>query len=126
MTPSTQPSQLNCAVCEMILPWPSSVLSPNARTHWAALAKEKKAYRDACAWTASSQGAKRIYAKKLHLTITFYAPTRRAYDLDNALASIKSGLDGLADVLGVDDSKWSLTIAKGEGIGGMIKVVVCE
>lgn len=109
---------------ELILPWPPTSLSPNARTHWATLAKAKKAYRHACAITAKSQGATKITADKLHLTITFFAPTRREFDLDNALARIKAGLDGLADVLGVDDSKWCMTISKGDGIGGMVKVVV--
>ena len=30
----------------------------------------------------------------------------------------------LADVLGVDDSKWSLSIAKADEIGGMVRVEV--
>lgn len=111
---------------EIILPWPSTALSPNARTHWARLAKAKRAYREACAWTAREQGAARINADSLHMTLTFYPPTRREFDLDNALARIKSGLDGLADVLGVDDSRWSLTIRKGDTVGGFVRVEVSE
>lgn len=65
-------------------------------------------------------------ADTLHLTLTFYAPTRRAFDLDNALARCKAGLDGLADVLGVDDSRWSLTIRKGDTVGGFVRVEVSE
>lgn len=109
---------------ELTLPWPPSELSPNARTHWAKLAKAKRAYRAACAWTAKEQGAGRLHADSLHLTLTFHAPTRRAYDLDNALARLKSGLDGLADVLGVDDSRWTLTIQKSETVGGFVRVEV--
>jgi crossover junction endodeoxyribonuclease RusA len=108
------------------LPWPPTVLSPNRRSHWATLARAKKAYRHVWAVTAKSQGARRLEAEALHLTLTFYAPTRRAFDLDNALARIKSGLDGLADVLGVDDSRWSLTIRKGETTGGFVRVEVSE
>ena len=108
----------------VILPWPPKELSPNFRGHWAKLARAKKAYRLACAWQAKAQGAGRIEADKLHLSLTFYPPTRRAYDLDNALARMKAGLDGLADVLGVDDSQWSLSIAKADEIGGMVKVLV--
>lgn len=108
----------------LILPWPPTQLSPNARTHWAVLAKHKKAYRQACAVQAMAQGAKPIKADKLHLTLTFYAPTRRAFDLDNALARIKSGLDGLADVLQVDDKHWSLTIKKADEIGGFVRVEI--
>lgn len=108
----------------LTLPWPPSGLSPNARLHWAELAKLKKKFREVWAWNALDQGAKPISAEKLHLTITFYPPSRRAFDLDNALARIKAGLDGLADVLRVDDSKWSLTIQKADEIGGFVRVEV--
>ena len=108
----------------LTLPWPPKELSPNARLHWRAVAKAKKAYRAACGWTAKEQGARRIEAGKLHLTLTFVPPNRRAFDLDNALARMKSGLDGLADVLGVDDKHWSLSIARAEEIGGFVRVEV--
>lgn len=106
------------------LPWPPKELSPNARLHWSKFAKAKKAYRWVCTLQAREQGARAIKAKKLHLSLTFYPPTRRAFDLDNSLARMKSGLDGLADVLGVDDKHWSLSIARADEIGGMVKVVV--
>ncbi|WEL99672.1 MULTISPECIES: hypothetical protein [Delftia] len=65
-----------------------------------------------------------MHTQKLHLALTFHAPTRRAYDLDNALARMKAGLDGLADVLGVDDKHWSLSITRGETPGGRVVVEV--
>lgn len=108
------------------LPWPPKELSPNARLHWTKLAKAKKAYRAECGYLATEQGARRMEAGKLHLALTFYAPTRRAYDLDNALARMKSGLDGLADVLGVDDKHWSLSIQRGDTTGGKVLVEVTE
>lgn len=111
-------------VLNITLPWPPKELSPNARLHWSKLASAKKTYRYVCAVQAKVQGARAIQAEKLHLSLTFYPPTRRAFDLDNALARMKSGLDGLADVLGVDDRHWSLSIARAEEIGGMVKVVV--
>ena len=33
---------------EVVLGWPPSDLSPNARLHWAKLARAKKHYRQAC------------------------------------------------------------------------------
>ena len=33
-------------------------------------------------------------------------------------------MNGLADVLGVDDSRWSLTIKKGDAVGGFVRVEV--
>jgi crossover junction endodeoxyribonuclease RusA len=115
---------------ELTLPWPPAKLSPNARAHWSVLARAKKAYREACYWTAWEQGARPINTKVdgLHLTLEFVPPSRRAYDLDNALARMKSGLDGVRDVLGVDDSRWSLTIKKAppDVIGGFVRVAVSE
>lgn len=109
---------------KLVLPWPPADLSPNSRGHWSKLARAKKAYRAACAWTAKEQGAQRVAAEKLHLTLVFVPPNRRAHDLDNCLARMKSGLDGLADVLGVDDKRWSLTISKVDEVGGFVRVEV--
>ena len=111
-------------IARVTLPWPPKELSPNARVHWSKLAKAKKAYRAECAYQAMYQGARGVKAEKLHVSLVFYPPTRRAFDLDNALARMKSGLDGLAGVLGVDDKHWSLSIAKADQVGGMVKVEV--
>lgn len=109
----------------ILLPWPTSDLSPNARGHWAIKARAKKAYRATCAAQARSQGLTRLNAERLHLKITFVPPNRRARDLDNLLASCKAGLDGLCDVVGVDDSKWSMEISKADDrIGGFVEIVV--
>lgn len=110
---------------QFTLPWPPTGLSPNSRLHWATLAKLKKQYREACAWTAMQQGAEPMPTDvRLHLALMFFPPTRRDYDLDNALARMKSGLDGLADALRVDDRHWRLSIKKGEGIGGFVRVQI--
>lgn len=109
---------------QITLPWPPKELSPNSRLHWSKLARAKKAYRAVCALQARAQGARQQKAMKLHLSLTFYAPTRRAYDLDNALARMKSGLDGLADALGVDDKHWSLSIQRADTTGGKVLVEV--
>ena len=109
----------------VILPWPTKYLSPNASGYWAVKARAKKAYRTLCAWQAKSQGLTRLDAERLHLKITFVPPNRRARDLDNMLASLKSGLDGLCDVLGVDDSKWSIEISKADDrIGGFVEIEI--
>ena len=46
----------------------------------------------------------------MRVSLTFVPPDRRRRDLDNLLASMKSGLDGLADAMGIDDSHWKLAI----------------
>ena len=109
----------------LTMPWPSSALSPNARSHWRAHAKAKASYREACAYHARQQGAKKIEADRLSVRLRFVPPDRRRRDLDNLIASMKSGLDGLADVLGVDDNRWQLAAELVEGqIGGFVRVEV--
>lgn len=106
------------------LPWPPSGLNPNSRNHWAKTAKLKKQLRSAWWAQALAQGATKLPSRPLSVSLTFYPPDRRHRDMDNMLASIKAGLDGLADAIGVDDSKWTLTIAKAEEIGGYVKISV--
>ena len=108
------------------LPWPQSVLSPNARAHWSQVAKAKRSLRAAWAWEATKQGAKRMQAETLAVRLTFHPPDRRSRDVDNMLASCKAGLDGLADVLGVDDRKWSLSLGRSPEIGGFVRVEVAH
>jgi crossover junction endodeoxyribonuclease RusA len=106
------------------LPWPPKELSPNARLHWSALARAKKAYREACHITARQQGACKLKADRIHVAFTFYPPNRARRDLDGCISRMKAGIDGLADVLGVDDSKWSMGFVLAEEIGGFVRVEV--
>ena len=109
----------------VILPWPTKDLSPNARVHYMALARAKKAYKHAC-WALAAQARMKLPADAtpaVHLT--FVPPSRRKYDDDNAVASVKAGLDGLAQAMGCDDSRWTLTHKfDREQIGGFVRVEV--
>lgn len=109
---------------EVTLPWPPSKLSPNARVHWRELAKQKKAFREACYWL--SHPLKGMAPDgPLNLELEFYPPNRRTRDRDNLLASMKSGLDGFADALGIDDSRFDfIGVRLSKDIGGMVKVRV--
>lgn len=117
---------------QLSLPWPPSALSPNRRQHWHALAKAKKRYRNACFLTtrtdvdvmAAAESIRRdlpngslylICHGPLTLSLDFHPPNRRSFDRDNLLARMKSGLDGMCDALGIDDSAFaSITVAVGE------------
>ncbi|MCA0846095.1 RusA family crossover junction endodeoxyribonuclease [Salipiger thiooxidans] len=105
------------------LPWPPSALSPNARGHWSIKARHAKKYRSDAAFICMAQGLRKITSDSLSLRITFKPPSRRMFDLDNALASLKSGLDGIADATGVDDSSWTISMAKGEPVKGGAVVI---
>jgi crossover junction endodeoxyribonuclease RusA len=89
-----------------------------------ALHRAKKQYRTECAWQARSQGATVLAVPRLHVAFTFYPPSRRRMDLDNCISRMKAGIDGLADVLGVDDSKWEMSFKFADAVGGMVCVEV--
>lgn len=108
---------------QISLPWPPASLSPNARGHWSKKAKAAKRYRGDCRILCMASGLRQIKRDTLELSITFNPPDRRHRDLDNMLASLKSGLDGIADATGVDDSRWTITMTKGEPRRGGAVVV---
>jgi crossover junction endodeoxyribonuclease RusA len=109
---------------EFFLPWPDKKLSPNARVHWAPLAKAKKSAKRTAYYTVQEAGIGAIDAKSLSVRYVFYPPSRRLYDQDNIIASLKAYADGIAAAIGVDDSKWQISIAPRGPIekGGMVKV----
>jgi crossover junction endodeoxyribonuclease RusA len=102
----------------LTLPWPHKSLQPNARVHRMQKAKYAKEYRSTCYWLAKQ--AKPI---KGHLLILFSPPTRQARDLDNCLAALKAGLDGIADAWGINDREFRpLTIDFSGQTGGFIEI----
>jgi len=110
----------------LTLPWPPKELSPNARVHRLVKAKAAKAYRQIC-WALTKEAKLEIASLPAHLKITFVPPTRQPRDLDNCLASIKSGLDGVADALKVNDQGFRpLTVDISPDIGGMVIVEFLE
>lgn len=107
------------------LPWPDRRLSPNARTHWALKARLTKEARIAAGWAARACGIRVDGGGRVELHILFCPPSRRRYDLDNCLASNKAALDGIAEALGADDSRFHLHLQMGAPVkGGAVKVVV--
>ena len=108
------------------LPWPPKELSPNTRLHWSKLARAKRVYRAVCASESASQGVCSTTALKARISLVFTQPTKRGYDLDNLVARMKSGLDGLADTLGLDDRHWALSIERADAPkpGGFVEVTI--
>lgn len=108
------------------LPWPPSELSPNSRTDRRAATGKRRMYREAGFYAAKE--AKAVVPADARLVITFFPPDDRRRDLDNMLASIKSGLDGIAKASGVDDSGWGLVLNRGESVrnGKVVIYVVSQ
>lgn len=101
------------------IPWPCADLSPNARVHFMALARARKAAKNE-AWgiTKALMGPLRIargsWRGPVDVVMTFHPSANRAFDLDNALARCKGHLDGIALALGADDSAFTFRLARGE------------
>lgn len=94
---------------ELVLPWPSKDLSPNARVHWRVKAKATKAARQAAVVLAFEAGLRDAWLPegRLHLWFDFYqAPGKKLPDDDNMLGRCKAYRDGIAQVLGIDDKRF--------------------
>jgi crossover junction endodeoxyribonuclease RusA len=109
----------------VILPWPDRVLHPNSRCHWARKAKAVNRHRVLAGWNAKAASFPKLYVEALKVTVIFSPPDNRARDLDGMLSSIKAYLDGIADVVGVDDSKWHIEMCRGLPTkGGNVRITV--
>lgn len=94
---------------ELVLPWPSKDLSPNARVHWRDKAKATKAARQLAVVLAFEAGWRDacLPPGRLHLWIDIYqAPGKKLPDDDNMLGRCKAYRDGIAQVLGIDDRRF--------------------
>ena len=116
---------------ELVLGCPPSNLSPNARLHWAKLARAKKQYRNAC-FSVSKEQLKKFNTEnipeKLVLEMTFIPPDRRSYDRDNLVARMKSGIDGLADALKINDKRFNTVISTMDTdyLGGFVRIRILQ
>lgn len=83
------------------LPLPCNELSPNSRVHWGVRARAAKGYRTACAWAFSLARPRGWKPQPVVIDVEYrvhrdcggYQPR----DTDNAIASLKAGIDGMKD-----------------------------
>lgn len=109
------------------LPWPAKELSPNARVHWAKKAKAAKTYRSDCHYSTKMARMVVDWTGPIHLHMEFCMPDKRRRDWDNMLASVKSGIDGMADALQVNDRRFMFHLIPGEVIkAGAVRVRVTQ
>lgn len=109
---------------EIVLPWPPSELHPNARAHFHAKARRARAYRETAFVTAKESGATGM--GNVTICLDFHPPDKRRRDLDGMLSAVKSGLDGIADALGVDDYGFALRLTRCDPVKGGRVVVTME
>ncbi len=95
------------------LPWPPQELWPNRKAHWRTKAAALRSYKRT-AWALAYRNGPKGAHGPVNLAVTFHPPTAAKRDLDNMLAAIKAGIDGIACALGIDDSRFTYTLARGE------------
>ena len=102
------------SVIRVALPWPPRELSPNSRCHWAVKAKAAKKYKaDAWALTLHATPVYLPHTGPVQVSMTFHPPDERRRDWVNMLSSTKNGIDGIAQALGIDDSRFQLGMMVG-------------
>jgi crossover junction endodeoxyribonuclease RusA len=108
------------------LPWPDRRLSPNARCHWAAKARvAQAAHLEAWALARERRNGPLPAEGPIRVALVFHPPTRARRDLDNFQAACKWALDGIAQALDVDDSRFRPVSDWGEPIrGGQVVVTI--
>lgn len=92
----------------IVLPWPPSALSSNARGHWAKKARATAKYRNDARLCAIAAKVRAPAEGKIALTIRFVPPHGR-YDEANLPAMFKAGIDGIADALATNDKRFAPT-----------------
>ncbi|WP_213881226.1 endodeoxyribonuclease RusA [Pseudomonas sp. dw_358] len=107
----------------LTLPWPPAACSPNARGHWSKKSKAAKVYRAQCRMMTLAAKIVRPAGPAL-LCLEFVPPDRRRRDDDNLIAMFKSGRDGLADALGIDDNIFATQVRVSDETtkGGAVRV----
>jgi len=116
-------------IFEVTFPWPAKELKPINNFHWSKIAKYKQKPRNDGWGLAKEMGAtSKTFAPdcRINLNIVFYPPDKRIRDQDNMIASMKSTLDGLADALVINDSRFNIHIRVMQEVRGLVKVTLFE
>lgn len=88
----------------IILPMPESCLWPNRISHWSKKALAKKKQRQAAGMIALPHRPRtRDPIATGTIEFRFHWPDKRRRDMDNALAAMKSAIDGLKDAGIIED-----------------------
>ena len=110
---------------EVTLPWMARELHPNWRGHWSVKASAARSARKWANWATKAAGLSKLDLASLKVTVVYHAPDKRRRDADGVLSSCKAYLDGISDVIGIDDSEWEIAIRKAEPVKhGAVKITL--
>lgn len=109
----------------IVLPWPDKRLSPNARGHFMARSTAVKKARSDAFWATKAAGIHAPNTPRIRLKWSFNPPTAHKRDDDNLIGRCKAYRDGIADALGIDDSRFVTSVDIGEIVkGGRVTATV--
>src|SRR3546814_7129587 len=103
--------------------WSSDVCSSDL---WSKRAKANKAMRKAAYYLTLGANVKAPENGDIRVVLTFYPPDRRQSDRDNLLSNCKAYLDGIADALGVNDSRFVPSIRMADETGGYVVAEITQ
>lgn len=115
---------------QIIVPFPDSCLLPNRKNgqHWRVTQSAKLEAHEAgkIAALQAAFGLEPLPPRNVDVTIVFTPPDHRKRDVDGMLSALKPTLDGIAEGLGVDDSRFNpVHLHRGEPInGGRVTVII--
>ena len=115
---------------QIIVPFPDSVLLPNRRAGqpWQSTHAAKKTAHEAgkIAALQAAFGLPPLPPRNVDVTIVFTPPDRRKRDVDGMLSALKPTLDGIAEGLGIDDTRFNpIHLHRGEPMnGGKVTVII--
>ena len=104
------------------LAWPHRDAHPNSRGQWSKRAKANKMMRRSAYYLAKGACLSAPADGGSSVRLTFFPPDKRRRDLDGCLSASKAYLDGIADALGADDSRFALSLHMAEQTGGLVVV----
>ena len=90
-------------IVTVTLPFPDAKLSPNSRAPWRKIEATKAARELAYYQTRQLLNGQLIIREPLAVSMYFYPPARRHFDLDNMISRCKAYQDGIFQALGLDD-----------------------
>lgn len=106
------------------LPWPDKALNPNARLHWAGKYRANKRAKETAYWLTRDAIGYRFPEPigKISVRTQFFPPNKRRRDGDNCNSMMKGSYDGIAQALGVDDSRFVISYELMEEPGNKVLV----
>jgi crossover junction endodeoxyribonuclease RusA len=87
----------------ILLPWPDSALSPNSRSMWGKIKATEYARVNGCYEMLQQAYGAICPPGPLVCKYRFYPPSKRWFDDDNLIASMKAWRDGIFDFWGGND-----------------------